>query len=105
MPQYPCVSEARIIAVSTLSYQAVLELDNVAMSDTLEDGNLRLEVLKQFGGELATDDRLDGDQSVSVLVRRAFIVSLECPGNNLCPAVGNKSRQQSWVTLGSIRLT
>jgi hypothetical protein len=28
------------------AHEAVLELDNVAMGDTLEDGNLRLEVLQ-----------------------------------------------------------
>lgn len=49
------------------TYQAVFELDNVAVSDPLEDGDLGLEVLEQLGGELAPDDRLDGYRSVCIL--------------------------------------
>lgn len=51
----------------TRTYQTIFELDNVAMSDSLEDGDLRLEVLEQLCRELAPDDRLDRYRCMCVL--------------------------------------
>jgi len=49
------------------AHQAVLELDNVAVGDPLEDRDLRLEVLEQLGSKLAPDDRFDGHRCARVL--------------------------------------
>lgn len=41
------------------TYEAVFEFYDIPVSDALEDGDLALEVLEQFGCQLAADDSLD----------------------------------------------
>jgi hypothetical protein len=62
------------------THEAVLELNNVAMGDTLEDRDLRLEVLQQLRRELAPNHRLDSDAVLRVLRPRQR--THELPNNN-----------------------
>lgn len=74
-----CSQESQLIRTPALellspkrpTHKAVLELDDVAVGDALQDRDLRLEVLEQLGRELAPDDGLDRDGGLSVLFRRA----------------------------------
>lgn len=50
-----------------MTYEAVLEQDDVPMTDHLEDVDLALEVLEEFGGELLPRHSFDGDGSSGLL--------------------------------------
>jgi hypothetical protein len=50
------------------THETVLQTDDIAMIDRLQDVDLALEVLEELGGELLSADRFDSDELVRLLL-------------------------------------
>lgn len=52
----------------TVTHETVLQADDIAMIDRLQDVDLALEILEQLGGEFLSADRFDSDKLVRLLL-------------------------------------
>ena len=79
----------------TVTHETVLQADDIAMIDRLQDVDLALEILEQLGGEFLSADRFDSDKLVRLLLVYMMGAIQECQAESVSRRVGAKERRLS----------